>query len=206
MSSTISRSSARSGEGDYSRRCAAQVLARLPPDVRGRSCVVGGPATSTRHCRWAVPGTEAFEHAWSCHARASAFPHRPDGQCGRWMKPFSLGPHPPVTHEATPWAPPGGALNVRRVFLIALVLGLITACARARLRKPIRSTVRSDPSRCTTGRMILLDADALAFERFVAGRSVPAERAQCSRTASRPTRPPSSRLGWARAATEGGAR
>jgi hypothetical protein len=62
---------------------------------------------------------------------------------------------------------------------IALALGLSTACAPARVLttpapvpapgSPIRYAVRSDPFRFTTGRMISLDADTLAFERFVPG-------------------------------------
>jgi hypothetical protein len=62
---------------------------------------------------------------------------------------------------------------------IALVLGFITACAPARVVTtpapvpapggPIRYALRSDPFRLAAGRMISLDADTLAFERFVSG-------------------------------------
>ena len=68
-------------------------------------------------------------------------------------------------HAACPW--------------IAVALGFITACAPARVvttpapvpaaKSPIRYAVRSDPFRFAAGRMISLDADTLAFERFVPG-------------------------------------
>lgn len=68
-------------------------------------------------------------------------------------------------HTASPW--------------IAVAVGLITACAPARVvttpapvpvaKSPIRYALRSDPFRFTAGRMISLDADTLVFERFVAG-------------------------------------
>lgn len=68
-----------------------------------------------------------------------------------------------------------------------VLLGLVTGCATSRVvttpapvpppGTPIRYAVRSDPSRLLAGRLISLDADALAFERFVPERPVHREPA-----------------------------
>ena len=66
-----------------------------------------------------------------------------------------------------------------RSLAIVLALAALTGCASARVvptpapvpppGSPIRMATRADPSRLIAARLVSLDADTLAFERFVPG-------------------------------------
>jgi hypothetical protein len=83
---------------------------------------------------------------------------------GRLMNPLSLGLHPALTTGSAHWGTRRGPSMHTASPWIAFAVGLITACAPARVvttpapvpvaKSPIRYALRSDPFRFTAGRAL----------------------------------------------------